>query len=139
MTQADENKATVQRLIQRYNAGDLGGVAELHHDDFVDHSPAPGQPPGKIGYIWKAEQALAGTSDLHYRIDHQCADGEHVADRYLVSGTHTGVWMGLPATGRHFEFMVMDLLRLRDGLISENWYCADLPGLLAQLGNPPAS
>jgi predicted ester cyclase len=45
-----------------------------------------------------------------------------VADRLTMRGTHLGTFMGVPATGRRFEILGLDMMRIRDGRIVQHWW-----------------
>lgn len=52
----------------------------------------------------------------------------------VATSTHTGPFMGIPATGRTIQARYMDIWRFEDGLMAENWVAFDMAGLLEQLG-----
>jgi steroid delta-isomerase-like uncharacterized protein len=64
-------------------------------------------------------------------------DGDKVAFRWVMSGTHEGEFMGASPTGRRVEAMGMDIVRVADGEIIEHWGEFDAMGLLRQLGIVP--
>jgi predicted ester cyclase len=64
-------------------------------------------------------------------------EGDKVAFRWLLSGTHLGGFMGVVATGRRVEAMGMDIVRVADGEIIEHWGEFDVMGLLRQIGVIP--
>jgi predicted ester cyclase len=51
-----------------------------------------------------------------------------------VVGTHSGEWLGLPATGRIIEMRVMDFYRLEGNRIAENWVPIDVIYIIKQMG-----
>lgn len=51
-----------------------------------------------------------------------------------VRATHTGEWLGMPATAKRIDMRVMDFYRIEDGRIAENWLPIDIPHMLAQMG-----
>ena len=51
-----------------------------------------------------------------------------------VHATHSGNYLGVPATGRPISMRVMDHWRCEDGLLTENWVMIDLPELLLHMG-----
>lgn len=65
------------------------------------------------------------------------AEGDRVATRYTVRGTHTGDFRGLPATGRSFALTGHLIHRLADSKKAEGWGIWDNLGLLTQLGLIP--
>ena len=48
--------------------------------------------------------------------------------------THSGVFMGIAATGKQVQIRYMDFWRVRDGKIVDNWVMVDFPDVLRQLG-----
>jgi steroid delta-isomerase-like uncharacterized protein len=64
-------------------------------------------------------------------------EGDKVAFRWLLSGTHEGEFMGVTPTGRRVEAMGMDIVRLADGEIVEHWGEFDAVGLLRTMGIVP--
>ena len=64
-------------------------------------------------------------------------EGDKVAFRWLLSGTHEGEFMGVAATGRQVEVMGIDIVRVADGEIVEHWGEFDAMGLLRQIGVIP--
>jgi predicted ester cyclase len=84
---AEENKALVRRFFEEvYNRGNLDLADELLASDFA------WKLPGKDADIedykqWVAKQ-LAASSDLHFSIEEQVAEGVKVITRLIGSGTH---------------------------------------------------
>ena len=65
------------------------------------------------------------------------AEGDKVVERYTSRGTHTGPFMGAPATGKPFAVESLVVYRLADGKIVEMWGQNDAMALMAQLGLMP--
>ncbi len=59
--------------------------------------------------------------DLEIVTEQSVAEGEWVARRYLLRGTHTGDLFGQPPTGASFEARGLDMVRVRDGQLVEHW------------------
>ena len=60
--------------------------------------------------------------------------GEWAAAFGRQEATHTGPFMGIPATGKRIEIRYMDFWRVEDGRIADNYVMVDFPYVLAQLG-----
>ena len=60
--------------------------------------------------------------------------GEFVTRRWVMTGTHQGEWMDIPATGVSVTSTGIALSRIEHGLIAEDWVQRDDLGLLRQLG-----
>ena len=59
-------------------------------------------------------------------------EGASAAARLRYSGTHTGPLLGLPATGRRFEYAGAAFFTVEDGLLASAWVLGDLEGLRVQ-------
>ena len=58
---------------------------------------------------------------------------DKVAVRLRFRGTHSGEFLGIPATGRTIEYVSHEYYRIADGLIAEEWIWSDTATLLRQL------
>ncbi|HYN99879.1 MAG TPA: ester cyclase, partial [Actinomycetota bacterium] len=68
------------------------------------------------------------------QIEHMVAEQDMVAFRFIMSGTHRGTLQGMEPTGKKVSVPGLDLVRLKDGLLTEHWGGVDLNQLKAQLG-----
>ena len=59
--------------------------------------------------------------------------------RTLMTGTHTGGFFDIPATGKRVEFTGIYLVRIANGKIVEHWGEEDGVSLLTRLGVLPNS
>jgi steroid delta-isomerase-like uncharacterized protein len=64
--------------------------------------------------------------DLKVTLDDIFAEGEMVAFRWSVSGTHLGDWLGIPPTGNHVTATGITLFRIASGKVIESWTSIDL-------------
>jgi predicted ester cyclase len=72
--------------------------------------------------------------DLHFTIEELIAEGDVVAGRLTMSGTHEGPLMGMPPTGRSVQQAHMHFVRFRDGKAVEHWGVRDDLGMMQQMG-----
>ncbi len=136
----EENKATVRRLFTAMEQGNQAARSEIFHPDFVGiHVPGgvlqrPGDPrlarSDGVGY----RQAFP---DWTVTIDLLIGEGDYVVARWTSRGTHTGVWEAsyghFPPTGRRIAHSGVNIYRLQDGKIIENWLHQDERHLIQQL------
>lgn len=114
------------------------GGAELAHEvlapDYTDHNAEGDRGPERVLRV--AEQARRAFPDLGYEIEEVMAEGDLVAFRLLMHGTHRGPLpgMGLPGTGRRVSVRQIHMARVRDGKVAEHWAVRDDLGMLIQLG-----
>lgn len=112
----------------------LEAVDELLTEDFVEHTPAPGQATDRQGAKDFIGQMLQAFPDLNFEVENQVAEGDTVAAVVTMTGTHNSDFLGVPATGRRVSVAVMDTGRVREGRFTDHWGLVDVPDLMAQLG-----
>lgn len=120
--------------------GNIGLIDELTTEDVVDHEEGlPGQPSGREGVRFFVNAIRQGFPDLQLKtIDPTMTDGDLEAARTIVSGTHSGEFMGIPASGSAVEFESIDIIRLSDGKVAEHWGVTDVLSLMQQIGAVPS-
>ena len=130
-----DHAATMRKVYELINAGDLDGFAELVSNDLVEHEQTPGLEPTKEGVLQFFKLYTAAFPDLRMEGEQFFVNGDTVAVYYRASGTHSGEFMGIPATGKRFEVHGVDIVRFGDdGLAREHWGVFDAMGMMQQLG-----
>jgi predicted ester cyclase len=66
------------------------------------------------------------------------AEWDRVATKKRFTGTHTGEFNGIAPTGKRVELQYVDILRLRDGQITEHWLSMNQLSFMQQLGVIPS-
>jgi steroid delta-isomerase-like uncharacterized protein len=136
---AEHNKAIVRQMVEQLQSGhNLDVVDELFAADFVDHSVPPGLPPDREGVKMQFAMFFNAFPDLRVVIHDQVAESDNVVTRKTFHGTHQGDLIGIPPTRQLVAFDVIDVLRLRDGKITDHWNIVDQLALLRQIGAIPA-
>jgi predicted ester cyclase len=82
---------------------------------------------------------IGALPDLHAAEQDVVAADDSVVVRYVIEATHTGNLLGLEPTGRPVRWDAVDIYRLDDGMIVEEWAGDDLAAILYQVGayTPP--
>lgn len=131
------------KLENRFSDGVVGThdpslLNDLLSEDFVSHHfPAPGNN-NKAAFAAGMTGLFAGFPDIKVTRVQQYEAGDKVFTYAYWEGTQTGDFMGIPATGKKAHVEYMDIWRVKDGKICENWVVMDIAGLLVQLGVMPA-
>ena len=112
----------------------MDALAEVVSEDLLTPKIMSGIPTGIEGAKAAHRIMLAGFPDYQTIIDDLVAEGDKVAARITMSGTHTGSFMGIPPTGKRISFTGMYVARVDDGKIVEHWGEEDSVSLLQQLG-----
>jgi steroid delta-isomerase-like uncharacterized protein len=122
-----------------FEQGDLAAADALCAPDFVWRAPnlPPQMPPGPEGVKWFATAIRSGFSNIRITRDDTIAAGDRVVDRWTFHATHTGEFMGVPATGKQVAVTGIDIFRIADARLAELWQSWDQLGMLQQLGVAP--
>lgn len=137
---SEKQKEIVLRFHEEiWNLGNFSVFDELVAPSFVNNNPLPGFPNDREGLKKFIRTYRAAFPDVHMHPDLLFTDGDLVAIRFTAHGTHSGEFMGVPATGKKFQVTGIVINRLADGHIVEGWSEFDQAGMLVQLGlaKPP--
>lgn len=126
--------AAVRTQLEYYGAGRYDLADQCVTADYVDHEAPPGTPCGPEGANAVLRWLRGAFEDLSYEVKDAFGSGDRVAVRLVTRGTHTGEFMGKPATGRAFKFEAIHIYRIEDGRVAEHWAKRDDIGLARQLG-----
>jgi len=101
-------------------------------------------PSGMPHMDWNGHKQLLATitrafPDLHHDIKDMVAEGDKVAVRLIVTGTHNGEFRGIPPSGRKLSLDEMAFLTIVDGRIIEGWVTSDTMSFMQQIGAIPSS
>lgn len=75
--------------------------------------------------------------DVQWSADEFIAEGDKVMIRFTMTGTNTGTFMGMPATGKAVKVTAMNIYQLKDGKIIREHGLPDIFTMLMQLGAIP--
>jgi serine phosphatase RsbU (regulator of sigma subunit) len=116
----EENKALCNRGAQAISTGDFDAIDEI----YASHNAQ------KLKVmVTEARQALP---DFHGMNVLQIAEGDLVANRTVLHGTHLGEFQGLTPTGKRVTIEALSIDRVVDGTIVESWSQMDLDELFLQ-------
>ena len=134
-----DHAATARRLYELLSAGDVESFGDLLADDFIEHEETPGLAPTKDGVKTFFRMQLAAFPDLRMDVEDIVADGSKLVARVRYTGTQTGDFMGMPASGKSADVQLVDIFRFADdGRVAEHWGVIDLMTMMQQLGFVPA-
>ncbi|MGN0992272.1 MAG: ester cyclase [Candidatus Ventricola sp.] len=102
-----------------YERRNYDAVMACLSEDYIDHSPAGARGSAQAAEILKI--VASQLSDLSVELLDVFAGGDRVAARVRFEGVHTGVMMGIPATGKRISFEALEHFRIADGKIVESW------------------
>jgi steroid delta-isomerase-like uncharacterized protein len=130
-----DHAATMRRAYDLINAHDIDGFGALVAEDFVEHEELPGLAGGRDGVLEFFRMQIAAFPDLAMTVEDLVDGGDKVVARVRFSGTNTGEFMGMPATGRAVDVQLIDIMLFADdGLVHEHWGVFDQMAMMEQLG-----
>jgi predicted ester cyclase len=133
----EENKQLVLRWREEaYEKKNLNVIDELHAPDYVGHVVgAPGPIRGREA-LKQLFAAYFAAFDIHVSSEFLIAEGDMVVVRDTYRLKHKGEFQGIPPTGKELSVTGTDIYRIVDGKFVEQWFEADMLGLMQQLGVP---
>lgn len=140
MSAEDNAKAYRRWFDEGCSQGNVDLADELYAPEYVTHAVGPDFPPTRDGLKQFIRALREGLPDLQCPVEEVVAEGDRVAGRFSLRGTHRGTLFGIPATGKPVEVGVMVIARFDDaGKWVEDWANWDQLGLLQQIGVIPAA
>jgi len=127
-----------ERIMERFTreflpTGDAALAEEFISPDIVMHFAGQEQR-GRDTYLGIVAANSAAFPDLRWTVNQLVADGDTVAVRYTMTGTHRGTFAGVAATGKAVRADSMAFYRLAGGKIVEERAQLDMLSLLQQMG-----
>ena len=132
-----ENKALVRRIFEEgINQNQPSIFDELIAPSYVNYDfPAPTQGPD--GFKMVIGMFRAAFPDMRVTLEEELAEDDKVITRGYFTGTHKGDFQGIPPTGKQIRVKYIDVWRITNGKMVENWVQMDQLGLMQQLGVIP--
>jgi len=109
-------------------------AAEFVTPDVKWHGGTLGSIEGSDNLIALLRGFIGALPDLNAQEQDLVADGHTVVIRFVVEATHEGELLGIAPTGRRVRWDAVDVYRLKEGKISEEWAADDLTAILNAVG-----
>jgi steroid delta-isomerase-like uncharacterized protein len=137
---AETNKIVMSRFLEFINTASESLAQELISPAAIFHVPGSPEPMrGPAGYLAIIGMMRGGFPDIQWTLEETVAEGDKVAARFTMRGTHRGTFFGVPPTGKMIKVQAMNIYRLSDGQFVEEHGQPDMLGLLQQIGAVPAA
>ena len=141
--QQTSNKATIRRLQDANNSGDLQRISktidELVEPDALIRTPLPIDATGPQVLKEVFARLLRAFPDLHVTIEDLIAEGDKIVSPNTVTGTNLGDYMGRAPTGKRVAYDEIFIFRFAGGRIAETWGVVDVFSQMRQVGVIPAT
>ena len=140
MTEAD-NKTLIRRFVEEgLNKRNATLIDEVYAAEYIGHDPE--RPvPRRVEDLKQGMVGLLGKvfPDAQYSIEGLVAEGDMVVWHWTFRATHQGELMGISPTGKPITFSGVNIFRMTNGKVIEDWVYRDTVGMLRNLGAFPAT
>ena len=130
--------AVMKRFVEFINTADEQLARQVIAPDAEFDAPTHGEPlRGPDGYLALLAMLRTGFPDIHWTLEETITEGDKVAARFRMEGTHRGDFFGIPLTGKSISVRALNFYQLADGQIVRELGQPDLLGILQQIGAAP--
>src|SRR6266851_1060462 len=130
MSTTENNKAVIGKFLEEV----INQNRMDRANDLVVLDPLPGQRQGREGLKEALGLMRAAFPDIHWVVEEMVAEGDTVVTRFTWKGTHRGVFLGVPATGKSVVVKGVVIDQLAGGKMSKSRILMDSLGMMQQLG-----
>jgi steroid delta-isomerase-like uncharacterized protein len=136
----EENKRIVRAFIETaFNKHQADRAADYMTSDIKWHGGTLGTVEGRENFAGLIGAIVSALPDLRNIEQDIIAERDIVSVRAVVEGTHKGDLLGIPASGKYVKWDAVDVYRVADGKIAEEWAADDLLAFVYGVGayTPP--
>lgn len=135
---AAKNKAAMQKFYDEvFNKHDAAMFDSITSPDYVEHASDPGTPQTRGGTEVLFKETFTAFPDANEKVILMRADSSYVITHYILTGTNTGRYMGLPPTGKQINVGGVDIVRFVNGKAVEHWGYMEEMKMMTQMGTMP--
>ena len=98
------------------------------------HSGTVGTVAGASNFAGLMTAVVTALPDLHAAQQDIVAQGDEVVVRLVVTGTQEGPILNIPASGKPIRYDAVDVYRIENGKIAEEWVSEDYTAFLYDTG-----
>ena len=128
-----------QRLAETYlamlNTHNADLVDDFVAEEYRNHNAFVADGREANRQFWAA--FFAALPDLSATMEDLVISGDRVVGRFVYRGTHTGEFMGIPASDKPVEMRSIDIWRVQNAMFVEHWDELNLLQLFQQMGALP--
>ena len=128
-------KKVLNRYLEIFNTGNMNLVnTTIDSAHFLIEPAMPDKIAGRDGFSQWVLGYRTAYSDFNLNFDEVIVKDNNCVVRWTVNGTHDGPLGELEPTGNKFKISGLTLMRMANGLITEEWIYYDNLAASMQLG-----
>jgi len=117
-----------------WNTGNESLLTASVAPSFIDHTLPAGRPQGPQGPALASRNLHAAVPDLSVEVKKMIVTNEYVAVQLEFKGHFTGTFRNKQGNGETLDFIAFNVLKVTNGLVTDNWHLEDNLTLLSQMG-----
>lgn len=121
-----------------WNTGDKRSLDAAISPTFIDHTLPAGRPQGPRGPAFASANFRKAVPDLGVEVEKMVVAGDYITVHMIFRGHFTGMFGSVAGHGQDVKFIATDLIRVRDGRVTDNWHLEDNLTFFQQAGLVPA-
>lgn len=135
MPQVNSLKEVLRQLADTFNDPQKreSSYFEFYDDTLIIHGFPPNLPTNKDGFKQFIYSLWRAFPDIRIIFEDVIVEGNKIAGRYYLTGTHKGEFLDIQATDKQFKVNGMTVFSFRDEKIIERWNLVDIISLIEQL------
>ena len=123
-----------RRYAAFWNTGEPRHAEAALAQSFVDRTLPEGRRQGFTGVLEASKNFRAAIPDLRAEIEQLLVVNDRAIVRYTFVGHFTGTFKDVKGDSRAISFRAVDIYRVQNGKISDNWHLEDNLSFMQQLG-----
>jgi predicted ester cyclase len=133
-SQRDATVKAAKTFYQFWNTGDEVLLKIAIAPSFIDHTLPPGRPQGPLGPAFASAHFREAVPDLTVEVRKMVVADGYVTVHMEFKGRFTGSFGHTKGQGQAINFIATDLIKVKNGRITDNWHIEDNPTLFSQMG-----
>ena len=134
----DEMQRGTEAFHAAINNHDVKELASRVAEDVVDHQLPTEMPNGRDGVAAFFTMMFDAAPDMRFEMLDVIISDDKVAIRSRATGTQTGPFLQMPATGKPFDVEGIDIVEVNDDLkVTQHWGIFDFAKMMQQVGLAP--
>lgn len=124
----------MKKFVEFINTSNVELSKEIISEEAIFYAPTSSEPlRGSKGYMLILNMMRNSFPDVRWKLEEMIAEGESVAARFTMTGTHKGDFFDTKPTGKNIKINVMNFYRFSKGKIVEEYGQPDIFSLLQQI------
>lgn len=134
MSPDDARELLHHYIAEVWDDGDPEAVERFASESYRRHRSPGSEPLDREQQIERLKGFRVAFPDITIEVEDIVTEGDLLAFRSTMRGTHRGEFLGIAPTGRQVTVGLVDMVRVEDGRFAEQWGGPDLFDLVGQLG-----